>query len=169
MSQDTTIVVQFGTGTADAAAAGAHLSAEIDRRENGLNGGKTSFAPGDTVHFLVYKSSNVTLENPVASAGSVAFTGSTNVEQTQDLIFANSNEARLRVPPVGGVTSTQWLGNNLGGITINGTQATAANKGVGVARVTYTATATTGTITSPGTLDGLNDFSIVVLIVGNVT
>ena len=176
MSINASISVQFsdGTDSETAAKAGAYLSAEIDKRETGPNSGKTSFAPGDTVGFLVYKSDNVTLSAPVASAGSVSMGRTVNVEQEADLTFANNHEARLRVAPQGGFLETKWIGNNLGSISINGQKATVSKSSiesqkVGVAKVKYVAQATTGTITAPVEVNGETSFSIVVLIVGTIT
>lgn len=53
-----TVRVQFGDP--DGTTTG-HLSAEIDARTDGLNGGKTAFTPGETVYLLVYASANVTV------------------------------------------------------------------------------------------------------------
>ena len=47
-----TIRVSFGDGSSSVP--GAHLSAEVDSRPTGLNGGKTSFQPGDSCWFLVF-------------------------------------------------------------------------------------------------------------------
>lgn len=171
MSQDTTIVVQFGTNIQDDGGAGTFtfLSAELDRRENGLNGGVTSFEPGDIAYFLIYKSDNVTLQTPVASAGTCALQdGTILVEQTQDAVFANTNTAQLSVP-VEELVSYTWLGTSLGELTVSGNTATAANQGVGVARIVYNGKAKVGYIQSPSSIDGITDFSIVVVIIGNVT
>ena len=51
-----------------------HLSAEIDSRPYGLNGGRTQYFPGDTCYVLVYKSANVTIKSThVTGAGGVSF------------------------------------------------------------------------------------------------
>lgn len=180
MSINSSVSVQFTDGTGagldpdEAARAGAYLSAEIDKRETGINGGKTSFAPGDTVGFLIYKSDNVTLSAPVASAGTVTMGGTTNVEQEADLTFANNHIASLSVTPYGGITETKWIGNNLGEITITGRQATVdksaiENQKVGVAKIKYVGQAITCTVTAPLEVNGETSFSIVVLIVGTIT
>jgi hypothetical protein len=170
--QETTIVVQFGTDTSADAAANAHLSAEIDSREDGLNGGNTRFAPGDTAYFLVYKSDNVTLSSPISSAGTVSFNGTTSVPKEEEVVFAGTNEARLRVPAAGGLSNVKWLGNTLGNLSVNGATGITASEGgegkAGVAKLTYTANATIGALSSPASIDGETDFSIVALIIGNV-
>ena len=63
-----TIRVQFGNP--DGSEAAGHLSAEIDTRPGGLNGGRTSFNPGETAYILVYKSDNVSITDTICSAGS---------------------------------------------------------------------------------------------------
>ncbi len=58
-----TIRVQFGnpdgSGGPGGSGASGHLSAEVDTRAAGLNGGRSSFSPGETVYILIYKSDNV--------------------------------------------------------------------------------------------------------------
>ena len=48
-------------GNPDGSDAAGHLSAEIDTRPTGLNGGRNAFNPGETVYILVYKTDNVTI------------------------------------------------------------------------------------------------------------
>jgi len=166
---NTTIQVSFSTPGADAYS-NAHLSAEIDSREGGLNAGKTSFAPGDDVYILVYKSSNVEISSVAVSAGSCSGQGSVNVSTTEDVIFADSVESSLGKPCAGGLTSQKWLGNNLGAISLGSDQTTLtiAAKGVGVAKVGFDSTALVYKLTSPTTLDGETDFTILVMVVGDV-
>lgn len=170
MAQTTTIQVQFGRDSTDAS--NAHLSAEIDSREDGLNKGDTSFDLGDTAWFLIFKSANVTIASITASAGSIGGGQSLNVERTEDVTFADSAESSLGVPAQS-ITSTTWLGANLGSLTLDADKQTvrAGSKGVGVARVKYVATATAHSLTSPISLNAvaLTSFPILVLVIGNVT
>jgi hypothetical protein len=49
-----TIRVQFGNPDgSNGSDASGHLSAEVDTRPSGLNGGRSSFSPGETVYILV--------------------------------------------------------------------------------------------------------------------
>jgi len=159
------IVVQFGANFSSS----SHLSAEIDTRPGGLNAGKTTFQPGDTVAILVYKTSDVTLSQVSASSGSISPASSpkVTVNKTDTITFANSREASIDVPALGGsLDSVQWMGNDLGTITLNGTRAIAANSGIGVANVTYSAEADVYMLTSPASINGSTDYSIVVVLVG---
>lgn len=169
----TTVTVRFAVPGA-ASAANAHLSAEIDSRDNGLNGGKTSFSPGEDVYILVYKSSNVSIVSADASAGSVAPQGSTVVTVTEDLTYAGQNTSQLAKPSNSGLSSSKWLGNNLGSLTVGADQVTvtagsASDTSVGVAKVTYETTALIYKLSSPLTVEGEDEFTIAVLIIGDVT
>lgn len=180
MAVTANITVSFGAGSAGGAGANAHLSAEIDGRADGLNkdhievsadgsAGSPSFAPGDTAHFLVFKSSGVTFDTPASSAGSISSGGGAiSVSKTEDVSFAGTNKGSLQVPATA-ITETKWLGNALGALTVgaDGTEVTASSKGVGIARVTYTCSAEPYGLTSPATLDGETDFSILVYILGH--
>lgn len=163
MAQTTSIVVKFGDP--DGADRDAHLSAEIDRREDGPNGDNTSFEPGDTAYFLLYKSPNVEITDVIASAGTASLGETVSVQKSEDVVFAQEKEARISVPASGGI-SHDWLGSPLGDISVDDTKLTIAEKGVGVARVTYTADAISGKIESPAAIGAFSDFTIVVVIVG---
>lgn len=166
MSVTANITVSFGAETG--AGVDGHLSAEIDDREDGLNGGDTSFAPGDTAYFLVFKSANVTYDAPVCSAGSIQTASAGSVEREEELTFADTDTATLQVPCTGSL-SVLWLGRSLGSLTlIDPMTVKASAKGVAVAKVTYSATADAFGLTSPSSLNGLTDFSILVFILGHI-
>lgn len=86
-----TIRVQFGNP--DGSAAEGQLSAEIDTRPGGLNGGRSSFSPGETAYILVYKSDNVSITDTICSAGSLSAQGSAVVTVTEELMFEDSDTA----------------------------------------------------------------------------
>lgn len=171
----TTQIVQFGEGSGADPYADLHLSAEIDDRDDGLNGGDTDFQPGDTAYFLVFKSTSITLSNPVASAGSCAYQGTTSVEKVDFVSFANEDEGSLDVPAAS-IVSKDWVGQDLGATTLQSDQVTlkldSPPSGIyaGVLRVTYVATATVGALVSPAALsvggEEVTDFEIAVVIVG---
>ena len=169
MSVTANITVSFGAEAGAAEAAGSHLSAAIDDRPDGLNGGDTSFNPGDVAHFLVYKSDNVTHERPILSAGSMNVIGGVSVTRVEDVTFANEDTATLSVPASGGV-SVKWMGKNLGAIALQPDKMTikASAAGVAVGRVTYTARATAYGLISPLMVHGETNFSILVYIRGHV-
>lgn len=161
-----TIRVTFGSA---GAGAGAHLSAEIDSRDSGLNGGDTSFQPGDNAWFLIYKSNKVSVESIKASAGSVLSGGEQVFSRTEDLQFEDDDSASLPVPS-DGISTVQWIGNDLGGLTLgaDGMSIKAASKGVAIARVTFTVSPDAFAIQAPASVAGLVDFPILVLVKGAI-
>lgn len=162
-----TIKIQFGADSTT----GSHLSAAVDDRPTGLNAGKTSFAPGDDVYILVYKSADVVITATDCSAGSMAAAGSALVELTQELVFEASATATLDVPAsTGALQSTTWLGRSLGALSLgaDNTTCSAASAGVAVAVVTYRTSALVYRLSTPATLNGSTDYSVLVLIQGGL-
>ena len=165
MAVNTSFQISFGTGVD---ASRGHLSAEIDDRPEGLNEGKTRFVPGDTAHFLVYKSANVAYDNPIPSAGSITGGGTVVVEKEEDIAFADTDTATLRIP-ANSIVSVIWLGSSLGALALADPQTLKASaKGVAVARVRFTATANAHALQSPASVAGLTDYSILVFILGRL-
>lgn len=160
----TTVQVSFSEGGAGA----GHLSAEVDSRPDGLNAGRTSFAPGDPVHILVYKSPNVSINNVEASAGSIHPGPQENIEVTDILTFNNSREASLSKPAAGGLSVT-WYGASLGALAIgaDGVSVQASKSGVAVAKVVYQTAARSYRLSSPLEVNGEKNYQILVLIIGN--
>lgn len=161
-----TIRVTFGSGEV---APGAHLSAEIDARPAGLNGGDTAFQPGDTAWFLVYRSAGVSIDYVKSSAGSVTPGGEQVFSRSEDISFEDDDAASLPVPS-DGITSVLWIGTSLGGLTLgaDGMTLRAASKGVAIARVTFQVSPDAYGIAAPTTVAGLSDFPILVLVKGSV-
>jgi hypothetical protein len=164
-----TIRVQFGNP--DGSGAAGHLSAEIDTRPGGLNGGRTSFNPGETAYILVYKSDNVSITDTICSAGSLSSQGTAVVSVTEEIMFEDADTANLGKPARTGISQTVWYGRSLGGLSLQSDKVTvkAAAKGVGVAKVTYDALARVYALSSPSTLNGETDFSILALIKGTAS
>jgi hypothetical protein len=166
---NTSIVISFGSDSEAAAAANAHLSAEVDSRPTGLNGGRTNFKPGEVCWFLIYMSDNVQLDGePISSAGTITAGATvTGINKTQEIVFNNEDSSSIQVPSTG-ITTTKWLGRSLGALTLIGNKATvkAGSKGVAVAKVTYTCNAKSYSITAPAVLDGETSFSIAILVNG---
>lgn len=142
----TSLVVSLGEAAADSAI----YSAEVDSRENGLNGGRTSFVPGDSIYILLFRSDNVTTIDAIASKGNLAYQGTEQYEVEGFAEFPNEGEASLTYPVPTGVTpTTQWLGNNLGSFTVQNQSnfvlsadaATLGDPYVGVMQYSYTAVA----------------------------
>lgn len=120
----TSVVVSF-----DAAAEGEALfTAEVDGRpqdKDGLNGGKTSFVPGDDVWILLYKTDNVNVVFAEPSLGSLThFQNKDGVSDEEGFIEITGEskgdrfEHTFSKPVEDGTFNHQWIGNNLGNFTI---------------------------------------------------
>lgn len=166
MSGNSTIRVRFGAG-AGGSGSNDYLSAEMDDRADGPNTGKSSFLPGDTAWFLVYRTPGIELSLD-ASAGSVTGGDEVTVTKTEDVSFEAASIATLPMPAQA-VTSFIWLGRDLGALTLggDGVTLTAAAAGVAVARVTYTAKALSYGLQSPSSVAGEVDFDVLVMITGS--
>ena len=158
----TSIVVQFTS--ADGA---GHLSAEIDSRPEGYNKGVTSFVPGDSPAFLVFKSSSVTIISVEPSAGNITPLAGGSVPIDEMLHFPKETEASLQKPRSGELGS-KWLGNDLGAIELIGDQKVrVATVGVGVAKVQYNSTFLAYRLGNlPITLNGEANYEVLILITG---
>ena len=133
-----TIVVDF-QNPADAGAAGSGLlKLEIDSREDGLNGGKTSFRPGDPVHYLLFKSSNVSITDHETTAGGHFQVETGTFEHTETLTFINAAEASLAYPLASGL-SVDWQGDSGGAVTgtVGSDKILLPSEALAVAEVTY--------------------------------
>lgn len=163
-----TIRVQFGNADGDVA---GHLSAEVDTRPSGLNGGRSSFSPGETVYILVYKTDNVRIADTLCSAGSLSAQGSTVVTVSEELMFEDADTATLGKPARSSLSQALWYGRSLGALILESDRMTvrAASKGVAVAKISYDALALVYALSSPATLNGETDFSILALIKGAAT
>ena len=53
-----------------------HLSAEVDSRAWGYNGGRSTYYDGDDCYIMVYKSSNVNINDSFTTSGTLALDGS---------------------------------------------------------------------------------------------
>lgn len=165
----TSIVVQF----TQADGTSGTLVVEVDDRattEGGLNGGKTSFMPGDTVRLLRYKSSNVTIDAQETSLGSLSDGTSIVLSKSEDVTFANETEASVRYPITSGFTYS-WVGKDNGTISVVGETTlripapATGSYAVGIAKVTYNTTATIVTLTHND--PGISEYGIVVFVAGH--
>lgn len=160
----TSLVVNFEAGDADAV-----LDAEIDDRDDGMNKGNTSFVAGDRVGYLIYKTSNVALQNQIASAGSLISRGTEVIAVEEFIAFANEKEVALPRPVYSGWTSPVWYGRNLGGVTVvNETTARIGTEGVGVCKVKYNTLAYKWELQSPSSLNSETTFDILIYVPGVV-
>lgn len=89
------------------------LSLEVDSREDGLNAGKTSFQPGDSVGLLLYRSPNVRIvAGPILTAGSIAEEGIHITDHVGFLPYAGETSANMSHPIC--TPALEWLGQDLG-------------------------------------------------------
>lgn len=163
-----TIRVQFGNP--DGSGAEGHLSAEVDSRPGGMNGGRSSFSPGETVYLLVYKTDNVNITDTLCSAGSLSSAGTASITVSEEVMLEDNDTATLPKPASGAI-SVVWQGRSLGSLTLQPDKLTAKAeaRGVAVARVTYTAQALVYALSSPASINGETDFSILALIKGSAS
>ena len=166
------IIVQFG----DEANANTHVSIEIDSRseaDGGLNKGKTSFKPGDTVYLLVHKSVNVTLTDHTSSAGVLTkLPGQIYVknEDNEEVSFSDSDEASASKPVYNDFEYT-WMGSNhdLGSILPStGYPNLKANSKtlyeVGIASISYDSLVTIYRLETPSDINGETDYRILCVV-----
>lgn len=169
MASNATVRVQFGNPKAGE---NYYMSAEVDSRDpadGGLNGGVTSFLPGDKVAILVYRSANTKIDAITTSAGSASQGAVIDVvKKDVEVMFEDTKTASLPVP-CKSISSYKWVGRNLGtpALTSDKQNIQVPTKGVAVLNLTVVAEATTVELTSPLTVDGLSDFTILVLIQGS--
>ena len=161
----TTLVVQF------ADPGGGILTAEVDNRPDGFNGDKTSFAPGDSPIFLLFKTPDVTVDAIISTyVDVVAITPIAPLTYLYDveewLTFADTTQAFLSKPYYSDL-EYQWYGRNLGVLTPRNGAILAEHKGVGVAKVKYKSLYTPYAIPSPLTMNGKTSFEILVFIKGH--
>jgi len=157
----TSLVVQFGSLTDSSS---YYLSAEIDSRPTGKNKGVTSFLPGDSPYYIVYKSAALSLAI-TQSTGSSSAKGYEDIDQEEYIIFANENKKSLGKTPQGTVTLKYLAG--VAGATVKGTDVVLPSSGVGVYIATYKARGYLYQMTGiPTTLEGETSFPVVAVIVG---
>lgn len=157
----TTLVINFDGGEEST------LQAEIDSREDGLNGGITSFIPGDSPYFLVFKTDDVstTLDTTTGTINSMG-TGIYKVEET--LTFTNTRESALSKPAEGTVTRTV-LSGTLPELQLKYNKLITSEKTIGVVKVEYDSRYHSYQLNDiPDNLAGETTFPIIILITGTV-
>ncbi len=120
---------------------GGSFAAEIDTRPLGLNKGRSSFIPGDSVYILLYAGSLVSNIQATKSAGAMVQASSIVVDQEEQISLANGREFTTRYPVTGSYSIT-WYGTNPGTVTKNGDQKfNVPNEAVAVGVIKYQSTA----------------------------
>lgn len=164
----TTLVVEFGELVEESL--DGILVAEFDDREDGLNGGDTSFEPGDSIGFLVYKNNKISLLNTFTSTGNVGIV-EVGSRQIIDIInFANTDTATLSKPATGGIVA-EWMGHDRGPVDLTDQSNLTLLNGVntGVLQVTYQAAYTGYRVTGiPSLILGKPEFRVLIAIVGTL-
>lgn len=169
MATNATIRVSFGvSGMGEES---YYISAEVDDRDaadGGLNGGVTSFSPGDPVAILVYHSANINVDSVTASAGSASIGGSVTVTKKDvECIFENTKTASISIPAQS-ISNQRWIGQSLGtaSLTADKQNVQVGNKGLGVLMLDVTTTANVVNLTNT-LVPGFDNFSIVVFVTGS--
>ncbi len=114
------------------------LVMEVDDRPDGLNGGGTTFYPGDSPGFLIYKSSAVSIYNIRATEGAVADLGSGSRVVTEWLTCAMDKRATTKYPVTGGLSVLQSKGDSITGYQVAEEGITFPTKLLAVVEVQYT-------------------------------
>ena len=163
-----TLVVSF-TDPDVASEANASLSAEIDSREDGLNGGDTQFLTTDFdgAGYLVFASPGVSYTQQ-ASSGTPSGAGPQSVEVVETITFTKTKEASLSKTPSGGVTWIHIGGDNVTP-NVNGNKLTLATPAFSVLQATYHAAADGYRIQPPNAIPGVKDLAVVIFIEGTYT
>lgn len=168
----TSLVVELGAGADDRAI----FNAEVDSRDDGLNGGKSSFNPGDSIYLLLFKTSNVNTIAEISSLGTLVPQGTTTFDVEGFADFPNDGTYSLSYPvPAGASLSTQWIGNNLGGFTVqneseivlSSTSDDLGDPFVGIMKYSYTAFADVYLLQD--TFFDLPEYSILCYFAGETT
>lgn len=109
----THIVVQFADSSDT-----ANAQVEVDDREFGYNGGKTTFYPGDSPALLLFMPTGYVVDSIYTSAGSVSLIGDTTKTIEQDFVFANEDTASLTYP-MSANFAYAWMGTGIGALGVS--------------------------------------------------
>jgi hypothetical protein len=150
----------------------AFLQLEIDSREDGFNGGNTTFGPGEQPVYLEFKTSSITVLERLVSAGLIQplnLVAPDNELLVEEFITFPRERTQPLSKPIDSGFTFKWLGNDLGTITpIDELTVQAATNGIGVAKVTYTAKFEAFRLVNiPFPLNGENEFPVLVFHTGS--
>lgn len=116
----------------------AVLQVEVDSRADGLNKGKTTFYPGDSPAFLVFKTQDVSLEKILTTQGYVQSVGSGSFTVEEWVTCAMSRTVNLTRPASGGVSILEYYGDLPKISSVYGATLTFAEKVLTSMKVSYT-------------------------------
>lgn len=126
------IVIDFTSASGEGV-----LTAEVDSRETGYNGGDTQFYPGSTPYFLLFKSSTVVIDSIRCSEGNIVLISAAEVIKTTEyLTYANEKSASPQYP-IGGASQVLDSAGMVGTPTLGETAVTFAAPQVCVVQVEY--------------------------------
>ena len=127
----TSLVIRFAGAVQQAI-----ISAEIDARPAGLNGGNTDFVAGDSIGYLVFLS-GAKITRQTATAGHIISAGNGQAEIEEILTFEATKTATATKPVSGGF-SAQWIGLDGGPLSVTKPNLISAQKStIGLASVSY--------------------------------
>lgn len=161
MAVTTSIVVNFGDTGID-----AFLSAEIVAEDNE---GKTNFSAGDDVYFRIYRSGTYTVTQTAGSTSletpnitvNIKDLNDDNIAETVTYAFSlTANTSKY----IESIDSANWIGKALNEIKKVGyTELSGGKKDdIGVAIIDYNTIYDLWKLTSPSTLSGSTNYSIVI-------
>lgn len=113
------------------------FSAEVDSREDGYNGGKTSFYKGDAPVVLLFSTYGVALNRIVQSEGANVYLGEGTFTVEESLVFANTRSEKLDKPYL---SNMEIVGSMpaIGSWQVSGNELLLPNNVVAVVNVRYT-------------------------------
>lgn len=118
---------------------GSSSAIEVQLDEE-ASGNKSSFAPGDSVYFLVHTNPQSLTVTVDTTMGTVSANGTKSVPVSDDLQYVKSKSATLSRIPNGSVT-TAWIGRAGGARTISGREVSVPAEVNGILHCTYNTTA----------------------------
>ena len=137
------------------------MQIQVDSRPEGLNQGKLTFTPGDSVGVLVFVPDGVSPELPTSSSGTVHIEADQIFEHTENIHFSGTDSTFLTYP-ASSIKNALWLGNDLGVIGLDSDRRTAriTSPGVGVCQLTYEVKAKAYRIATKQTVGGLSEYPV---------
>lgn len=115
----------------------AVLQVEVDSRSDGLNKGKTTFYPGDSPGFLVFKTPEVSIEKMLTTQGFVQGAGGGSYTVEEWITCAMARTANLSKPAAGGVSILEAYGDAPVVSDVYGTTVTFEKKILASIKVSY--------------------------------
>lgn len=152
----TSTTISFVTSTSGS----GNITVELD---DAANNNKTTFASGDTVHYLVHTSPVAMQVTNDTSSGTVSAAGTKSVPVEETITFAKSKTANLSKIPNGSVT-TSWIGRYGGSPTFSGAEITLETETIGVLKCTYNTTAKAFSLSGVIIPAGLDELPVVVVV-----